>query len=260
MNAAVQLALTALALVACLGLLWRYITRGLLRSAGPSTAPQQDSRIAWYRRKAVEQGLVMLAAPLAALALTGHLALAFQPGAAVAPFAYEILIRTGLTGEAFALQYDWKPLLGLIVLIVALELVPVLRGKGKSFMLGNVGALLPRNMAEARWTAVLALNAGIGEELLFRAFIPLALATLGVPIVWGFVFSCIVFAACHTYQGWVGVIATGALGLVLCAAYATTYSLVTAIILHILIDVMGLVVRPLVGVGLRQIADRVRKG
>lgn len=125
-------------------------------------------------------------------------------------------------------------------------------------MLGKVDSLLPRTVGEARWTGLLSLGAGVGEELLFRALIPLGLAALGVPIVWGFLISCVIFAACHTYQGWAGVLATGVLGLVLAAAYATTYSLVTAIILHILIDLMGLVVRPLVGVGLRDMAKRLR--
>ncbi len=258
MNHAAHLGLTAASLAVCLGLLWRYMRRGFGGLVRMRAAAQSDARIAWYRRKAAEQWLVMVAAPLAALALSGHLALAFAPGAVVAPFAYAVWTHTGLTGDDFAFEFAWQPLLGLVALIVVLELIPVLRGKGRSFMLGEVHSLLPRSLAEARWTGLLALGAGIGEELLFRALIPLGLATLGVPIVWGFLISCTIFAACHTYQGGIGVVATGLLGLVLAAAYATTYSLVTAIVLHIVIDLMGLVVRPLVGLGLRRMSGRPR--
>lgn len=258
MSYAVQIALTAIGLAGCLALLWLYIQRGFGGLIRMSAAAQSNARIAWYRRKAAEQWIVMVAAPLAALALSGHLGLAFDPGAAVAPFAYAVWMHTGLTGDDFAFDLAWQPLLGLAALILVLELIPVLRGKGRSFMLGEVHSLLPRSLAEARWTALLALGAGVGEELLFRALIPLGLATLGVPIVWGFLISCAIFAACHTYQGWIGVLATGVLGLVLAAAYATTYSLVTAIILHIVIDLMGLVVRPLVGLGLHGLSKRLR--
>ena len=260
MSGAGQQAMAALGLIACLTLLWFYIRRGFGSRIRLGAAQGGDPRLRWYRRKAAEQWVVMVAAPLVALSLSGLLFVAFSPSALVVPFAYEVFMATGLNGEAFAFRFDWQPVLGLVALILVLELIPVLRGKGRSFMLGNVGSLLPQNLREARWTALLSLGAGFGEELLFRALIPLGLATLGVPIVWGFLISCVIFAACHTYQGWVGVLATGVLGLVLCAAYATTYSLWTAIVLHIAIDVMGLVVRPLVGVGLRHIARRIRGG
>ena len=258
MSHAVQLAMSAFGLIACLALLWFYIRGNLPGSRQLEGAALPDARIAWFRRKAKEQALVMVAAPLAALAISGHLALAFAPGAVVALFAYEVWMWTGLTGDDFALSFAWQPLVGLAAVILVLEAIPVLRGKGRSFMLGKVGWLLPRSLREARWTALLSLGAGVGEELLFRAFIPLALATLGVPIVWAFLASCTIFAACHTYQGWVGVLATGFLGLVLTAAYATTYSLVTAMVLHVLIDLVGLVIRPLVGLGMQRIASRLR--
>ncbi|WP_279350014.1 CPBP family intramembrane glutamic endopeptidase [Erythrobacter litoralis] len=249
---------TAVGLIVCLILLWFYIRNGFGGMVRLGAAAHGDPRISWYRRKAAEQWVVMVAAPLVALSLSGLLFPAFDPGALVAPFAYEVFMATGLTGEAFTFSLDWGPVLGVASLILVLELIPVLRGKGRSFMLGNVGSLLPRNMREARWTAVLSLGAGFGEELLFRALIPLGLAALGVPIVWGFLISCVLFAACHTYQGWVGVLATGVLGLVLAAAYATTFSLWTAIVLHILIDLIGLVVRPLVGLGLERSWRKLR--
>ena len=258
MSDALHLALTAVSLGGCLALLWFYIRGRLPGSRQLEVSSLPEARLAWFRRKAGEQAVVMLAAPMAALAITSHLALAFAPGAVVAPFAYEVWMKAGLTGDDFTFSFGWQSLLMLAAVILVLEAVPVLRGKGRSFMLGKVGALLPRNLREAQWTALLSLGAGVGEELLFRALIPLSLATLGVPIVWAFLISCAIFAACHTYQGWVGVLATGFLGLVLSAAYATTYSLVTAMVLHVLIDIVGLVVRPLVGLGLQRIAGRVR--
>src|SRR5581483_523580 len=43
----------------------------------------------------------------------------------------------------------------------------------KTLMLGDVEPLMPRNGAETFWTAMLSINAGIGEELFFRLTLPL---------------------------------------------------------------------------------------
>jgi membrane protease YdiL (CAAX protease family) len=111
-------------------------------------------------------------------------------------------------------------------------------------MLGDVGALLPRNAAETGWTALLAVNAGISEEVFFRLLLPLLLVLVFGNAALAFAVAGIVFGLAHVYQGWVGVLATFVLGLVLTGFYLVTDSLLAPIVVHVLIDLVGLVIRP----------------
>jgi membrane protease YdiL (CAAX protease family) len=96
------------------------------------------------------------------------------------------------------------------------------------------------------------VNAGVGEELLFRGFMPLAIAGFKVPFEIALILSALLFAACHLYQGPVGILATGFAAALLTAAYIVTGSLLFVIAIHVAVDLLGLVVRPLTGLGLRR--------
>jgi membrane protease YdiL (CAAX protease family) len=52
------------------------------------------------------------------------------------------------------------------------------------------------------------------------------------------------FGLAHLYQGWVGVVATGFVGAVFTALYLWSGSLAVPIVLHVILDLLGLVVRP----------------
>jgi membrane protease YdiL (CAAX protease family) len=113
--------------------------------------------------------------------------------------------------------------------------------------LGDIEPLLPRNRAELAHAALLSINAGVTEELLFRLTLPL-LFVLVIGNVWAaFALATIAFGAAHLYQGWVGVIATAAIGAVLALVYLGTGNLWIAVILHAAIDLVGMVLRPLLG-------------
>lgn len=111
--------------------------------------------------------------------------------------------------------------------------------------LGDIGALLPRARSELLPGAALAISAGITEELAFRLFLPLLVAMLTGSAVLAFAVAAIVFAGLHLYQGWVGVLATGVVGLLMTAVYVLSGALWLVILLHAAIDLNGLVVRPL---------------
>ena len=117
---------------------------------------------------------------------------------------------------------------------------------------GDYAALLPRNRAELLHAAALSVNAGLTEELFFRLALPLLFVVVtGNPWI---AFGCagIVFGLAHLYQGAIGVVATTALGLLLTLAYLASGSIWVAVMLHILIDLVSLVLRPMLsGVGLR---------
>ena len=99
--------------------------------------------------------------------------------------------------------------------------------------------LLPRTRAERLHFAGLSLCAGFGEEVAYRGY---AIAVL-VPIV-GNVWAAAVLTSCvfgflHAYQGALGVLRTGLLGLILAASFILSGSLWPAIIAHATVDLIG---------------------
>lgn len=118
------------------------------------------------------------------------------------------------------------------------------RRKAGPIYAGDVAALLPRNGAETVWTALLAVNAGVGEEIYFRLLLPLLLVGIWGHVPAAFVLACLIFGGVHFYQGIAGVLATTVLGGALAALYLWTGSLFIAMAAHAVLDLIGLVVRP----------------
>jgi len=96
--------------------------------------------------------------------------------------------------------------------------------------------LLPTTLRERALFAAVALSAGICEEVVARAWL---LATLhgfalsGWPLV---LIASALFGFGHYYQGLAGVVVTFVLGIVFCALFVATGSLVVPIIVHALLD------------------------
>jgi membrane protease YdiL (CAAX protease family) len=102
-----------------------------------------------------------------------------------------------------------------------------------------------RESGEWPAAAALALAAGIGEELFFRLALPLLIAMTTGSAGVGFIVSLAVFAVLHRHQGWVGIVATGIVGGLLTLLYLVTGLLWTAMLVHVLIDLNALILRPL---------------
>ncbi|MDA0567895.1 CPBP family intramembrane metalloprotease [Streptomonospora sp. S1-112] len=106
---------------------------------------------------------------------------------------------------------------------------------------GQVLAVLsPRTRAERRWAGVLAVTAGVSEELLYRAFLVAFGAALGLPVWLAAVVACVLFAVAHIYQGWWGLVGPGLLGALFMVLFLGTGSLLIPVILHILVDLRSL--------------------
>lgn len=129
---------------------------------------------------------------------------------------------------------------GLVVGILA----AMRRKRGPVAPLGDVGALVPRNRPETAHAAMLSVAAGITEELAFRLYLPLLIALVTGSALLAFALATLIFGAMHLYQGWKGVAATMVVGLVMAAVYLMTGALWVAMLLHALIDLNGLVLRP----------------
>lgn len=109
-----------------------------------------------------------------------------------------------------------------------------------------VGAMMPATRAQKRLYGVVALSAGIAEEILYRGFLVFVLAA-GLPAIgiWGSVLvSSALFALGHLYQGPSGMLRTFVIGLIMCLIYLSSGTLVFGMLIHVLIDAVGVLVRP----------------
>jgi membrane protease YdiL (CAAX protease family) len=111
-------------------------------------------------------------------------------------------------------------------------------------MLGDFSTLLPQDRVEAWLAAGSAISAGITEEMYFRLLIPLLVTDLTRDPWIGFGVGTVLFALAHRYQRWLGVVATGLVGVLLAFFYLQSGALWLAMLVHATIDLNGLVVRP----------------
>ncbi len=204
-------------------------------------------RQARYRRWVLGAFALFVGGSLVILALLGDLGCVIHP-----PRPFFGVMRWA---HARGLPSDVGPvLLGGVVAgaVLGVVLVTVIttvaaRRRGVSVetrTLGDIAPLMPRNGAETVWTALLSINAGVGEELFFRLTLPLLIALVTGNAALAFTVAAIVFGLVHVYQGWVGVLATTVLGAVFTGVYLLAGNLAWSMALHAGFDLLGLVVRP----------------
>ena len=108
-----------------------------------------------------------------------------------------------------------------------------------------VRALVAATSRERGYGTLVAVGAGVSEEVLFRGlFTAAAVAAFGISGVVAAVVVSICFGLCHVYQGWPGVVGTALGGGLFSLIYLDTRSLLLPIVLHIAIDLRGLVLVP----------------
>jgi CAAX protease family protein len=158
----------------------------------------------------------------------------------------------GRTVSSIGLQMPHDPwfttqLVGQIALLLIIttlfmrhpKFLDPLRRQARGFL-----ALLPRTRKERLTFAVLAVTAGICEEVVFRGFgfAYVRFVWPGVTDGWLIVITSIVFGLAHLYQGPRGVMLTGLAGAVFASMTVTTGSLLPAIAVHAMVDlrILGL--------------------
>jgi membrane protease YdiL (CAAX protease family) len=99
----------------------------------------------------------------------------------------------------------------------------------------NVSLYLPHTKNDFIWFVFVSISAGICEELLFRGFLIWYINEFS-SIVFAVILSSVLFAFAHAYQGWKGVLQSGAAGLILAIIYVFTDTLWIPIALHIVVD------------------------
>jgi membrane protease YdiL (CAAX protease family) len=104
--------------------------------------------------------------------------------------------------------------------------------------LGDLTFLMPQTLREARTFDLVSVTAGICEELMFRGFVMAYLtAVLGVPLWASILLSSLAFGFAHLYQGPLGMVKSGGVGVVFAILYVMTGSLWAPMIAHAVMDI-----------------------
>ena len=236
-------ALLLAAALACFGVFQR---RDLIRISTADRADPGRYRRARYRRWVLKSWVLFALPAMLLLALVGR-------ADAVLHMPPEFLPASqALVGSPVAANPDLLLALGGGLAGGLLVSALLTRRTGKSYMLGDIGRVLPRNRGELRLSALMAVSAGVTEELYFRLLLPL-LATIATGSVGaGFLLAIALFGYAHRYQGWSGIAATTVMGLFFSWLYLATHALWLAMAVHCLTDLMSLVVRPMMTGALRR--------
>ena len=109
----------------------------------------------------------------------------------------------------------------------------------------GLDALLPRTSAERRLAALVAVSAGVCEELVYRGLLlAVGVGLLGLHPLLAGLLALLVFAANHLYQGRQGVLFAAAIGFACTGFCLWTGSLLPAILLHAAIDLRAFLMLP----------------
>ena len=103
-------------------------------------------------------------------------------------------------------------------------------------LLPDFGALIPTTLRERLIFVLVALSAGLCEEVVFRAWLLDVLHQIGLAGLTLVVVASVVFGLAHIYQGVLGIVVTGGLGLVFCGLYFASGTLWLPIVIHAIID------------------------
>jgi uncharacterized protein len=106
-----------------------------------------------------------------------------------------------------------------------------------------VDLLMPLSSREKVLYSLVAISAGLTEEILYRGFLTyVLLASFPALGLWlSMLISAFLFGLGHLYQGVTGILRTFILGFVLSLIYLATGTLLLCIIIHMLIDLAGTV-------------------
>jgi len=204
-------------------------------------------RQARYRRWVVSSFVLFVVGSLAILAILGDLGCVIhQPRPFFGAFRWA---RATIPLPSLGPEFLGGLVAGLVTVVVFGTLVSIRAvrrsgGPPKTVMLGDVAPLMPRNWPETAWTALLSINAGIGEELFFRLTLPVLIVLVIGHAPAAFIAAAVIFGLAHVYQGWVGVLATMVFGFVFTGLYLWVGNIWVPMALHAAIDLTSLVIRP----------------
>ncbi len=132
----------------------------------------------------------------------------------------------------------------MIMQVIALRRDPEkLRAVAKR--LESAQELLPRTKREAREFVAVSITAGICEEIIYRGYLMVYLSSaIAIGGMWpAALLSSLAFGLGHAYQGPMGMLKTGLVGLAMAGLYLSTGSIWLPIVLHVAMDLAAGTVR-----------------
>lgn len=229
-------------LVAVLAGLALWTVRGNRQYAEFKRLADSRRRAACYLRWTAESFLLLTGASLITLWILGRPEAPFSMPEAFGPLAANFTREApidsadGMLGFAIGAAMG----LGLLAFLYHRRLRHVVDA-----VAGDIEPMLPRNLRERIAVVPLCLNAGFSEELFFRLALPLLAAEVTGSAAFGFALAVLAFGLAHAYQGWKGIVATTLLGALFAIQYLAGIALLWLMAVHALIDLLGLIVRPM---------------
>jgi len=160
--------------------------------------------------------------------------------------AHEPLAAIGWTSRTAWREIALGVVLSAFVLVGAQALESVLREVGFSGPQAPAPSLVPApTLAEILLSLLLVAVVAVAEETIFRGYLILRIRNILGSRAWAVVFSTLVFAVGHGYEGSAGVLTVAATGLVFALVYVWRQSLVAPVLMHFLLDLTALVLLPL---------------
>ncbi len=130
-------------------------------------------------------------------------------------------------------------LVGASLLLIVGTIMPLFSHK---FRLQTAKALemmrfyLPVNTRQRLVFALVAISAGICEEVIYRGFLASYITSMGLNLWWAVAIGCLLFALAHGYQGVGGAIQVAFIGAFVFALFLLSGSLLLPIIAHLIMD------------------------
>lgn len=155
---------------------------------------------------------------------------------------YEVFKSSDTFGISFGEGGNFLMAAAAVGSLLGLIIVPLLAKFGKNVMVGDIEALLPRTKNEKLWFILVALSAGVCEELIFRGYGLRLFESFGFTGIALLIVTAAAFGLAHIYQGFVAVITSAIMGALFTLIYIQTGSLWWAIAAHIFIDLRVLLV------------------
>ena len=145
--------------------------------------------------------------------------------------------------------------IGVVVATVGLTVFGVVAARREQEIptVGDIRSMLPRNRQELGLGALLSINAGIVEELLFRLALPALIYGASGSAIGAVLASVLLFGALHIYQGVWGVAGTTVIGTILMGLYAVSGTIILPIVVHALFNLRSLVLIPVAVNGVHKV-------
>jgi len=180
-------------------------------------------------------------------------------GAYVAPFIAEIGAWPGIRDVRGLIDANVGiaigAVVGLSITLIVLTILGVRAAREEQDIptLGDIASMLPRNRQELRLGALLSINAGVLEELLFRLALPTLIFGASGSALGAVIGSILFFGALHLYQGVPGIIGTSIIGAIFMFIFAVSGMIWIPIVLHAIFDLRSLVLIPAAVYGVHKI-------